>query len=271
MYKNLSQIKAAEVSDVGSYNARMRRSLIDKVFFLDKVGDASIFVDYGCADGSVLKLAHTLVPTNAYIGYDNSKEMIEAAKKNCSGMFIEFTDKIEELNGKIDKMSKHNGKVCLSLLSLIHEIYSYGPEKVREFWGSVFNPTCYDYIAIRDMCVSRTTSRPSDPLSVAKIRMKYDKGMLAQWEAQWGSLSENWSLVHFLLTYSYVDSWDRELRENYLPLPMEDLLNLIPDGWDPIYLEHYTLPYIRQQVLVDFGVDLQDRTHLKLILRKKSK
>jgi hypothetical protein len=265
MYKNISTIKASQVADISTYNAKMQKALIDKIFFLDKVGDANVFVDYGCADGSVLKLAQSLIPDNIYIGYDFSKDMIDSAKNNCKKLPIEFTDDLEQLT-RLTEAS--DGVSCLSLLSLIHEVYAYGPEKVSAFWNFVFSKNLFNYVAIRDMCVSRTTSRPSDPISVAKIRMNYDKNMLAQWEAQWGSLSENWSLVHFLLTYSYVDSWDRELRENYLPVCLEDLLNLVPADWEPVYVEHYTLPYIRQQVMTDFGIDLQDRTHVKLILKQ---
>lgn len=116
--------------------------------------------------------------------------------------------------------------------------------------------------------VSRSTSRPSDPISVAKIKINYDKERLSQWESRWGSLHENWSLVHFLLTYHYVNSWERECYENYLPLSLEDFLNIIPEGWEPFYIDHYTLPYLRQCVQNDFGIDLQDRTHLKLILKR---
>jgi hypothetical protein len=71
------------------------------------------------------------------------------------------------------------------------------------------------------------------------------------------------------LKYRYVDSWDREFQENYLPLNLESLLALIPEGWEPIYLEHYALPFIRQKIKEDFDVDMQDRTHVKLILKRK--
>ena len=53
-YKNLSQDKAETVQDVTTYNREMQKSLIDKIFFLDKVEDASLFIDYGCANGAVL-------------------------------------------------------------------------------------------------------------------------------------------------------------------------------------------------------------------------
>ena len=267
-YKDISLRKAEVVQDPDTYNREMRKSLIDKVFYLDKVEDASVFVDYGCADGAVLKLASAIIPEAKYFGYDMSKEMIDIARKG-DDTYIGFTDNLDSLKDWIHDQKGAGNKVCISLMSLIHEVYQYGPDSVKNFWEFVFDKDLFDYIAIRDMCVSRTTSRPSDYISVSKIRMAYDKNMLAQWEATWGSLNDNWSLVHFLLTYRYVDSWERELHENYLPLCLEDLMALIPGGWEPSYLEHYTLPFIRKNVRDDFNIDLQDRTHVKIILRKR--
>jgi hypothetical protein len=268
-YKDISFKKAEVVQNTDTYNHEMRKSLIDKIFFLDKVDDTSIFVDYGCADGSMLSFASTLIPYASYMGYDLSKEMIDIAK-DVNGGSIFFTDDISLLREAIVKEHEKDNKVCISLMSLIHEVYAYGPDSVKKFWEFVFDKELFHYIAIRDMCVSKTTSRPSDPISVAKIRMAYDKNMLTQWESTWGSLNDNWSLTHFLLTYRYVDSWDRELHENYLPLCLEDLMALIPSGWEPTYIEHYTLPFIRRTVKEDFDLDLQDRTHIKLVLKRKS-
>jgi len=264
-YKNISRNKAVHVQNVQGYNLSMQKALIDKVFFLDKVDGAEVFADYGCADGSILKFASGILPNGTFIGYDMSREMVDAANAND----IWATDDLKKFQKQVENEKIKGEIVCLSLLSLIHEVYSYGPGEVKEFWNLVLNSGLFDYVAIRDMCVSRTTSRPSDSISVAKIRMLYDKDMLAQWEATWGSIDENWSLVHFLLTYRYVDSWDREFKENYLPLSLENLLDLITPDWEPTYIEHFTLPFIRHQVKEDFGIDLQDRTHLKLILKAK--
>jgi hypothetical protein len=38
-------------SRMAAYNDEMRKALIDKIFFLDKVQDATVFADFGCADG----------------------------------------------------------------------------------------------------------------------------------------------------------------------------------------------------------------------------
>ena len=41
-----------EISDIKKYNDNMRKSLLDKSYFLSFV-DSDTFVDFGCADGSL--------------------------------------------------------------------------------------------------------------------------------------------------------------------------------------------------------------------------
>jgi hypothetical protein len=256
-----------KIPDSELYAAEMRKSLTDKSYFADKV-EAQLFVDYGCADGVMLKYLKANFPSCVYLGYDVSKEMIH--KANTVPMGITFTDNWREVVDAVEsfKNVSPTNKVCLIASSIIHEEYAYGSQDdIEEFWGRVWN-TGFDYVAIRDMMVSRTTSRPADPLTVARIRQLYDKGRLAEWEGNWGSINENWSLVHFLLTYRYTNNWVRELKENYLPISLEDFLPTIPAKYVPHYMEHYTLPFIRNKAREDFGIELQDRTHLKLILRK---
>lgn len=57
------------------------------------------------------------------------------------------------------------------------------------------------------------------------------------------------------------------MKENYLPIDFETITQKFGIA-KPIFVEHYTLPYIRNVVEHDFDVQLQDRTHLKLILEK---
>lgn len=253
------------IVDGKHYREGMAKSLVDKIFFVDKI-DATLIVDYGCADGTLLKAVAKLFPLQDMIGYDISKEMIAEADASQSG--IDFTDSWENVVRDLEPVKKQGKKTALLLSSLIHEVYNYcNPTELEEFWDRVWN-TGFDYVIVRDMMVSNTTSRPSDPISVARIRQLADPKHIAEWEAQWGSLHDNWSLVHFLLTYRYKKNWAREVQENYLPLSVEKFLSMIPKAYVPSFIEHYTLPFLRNKVAEDYGVQLQDRTHLKLILTK---
>ena len=253
------------IPHINSYNIEMRKSLIDKTFFLDKI-NIKILVDYGCADGALGVYLETNFPEVTYVGYDISDEMIAIAKKNVpTGHFFNNYDELQEF------LNESNGDTAVVLNSIIHEVYSYGSrEDVDSFWNRIFNSNTYKYVVIRDMAVSRTASRQSDNLSVVKIKQEYDSNRLGEFEAQWGSINENWALTHFLLKYRYVENWSREVRENYLPVALEDLLQKPTSVYEPIYFEHYSLPFIRQKVQEDFGIDMQERTHVKLIYKVKN-
>lgn len=256
-----------DIANRAKYLQRMSASMIDKIYFLDKI-EGDVLVDFGCADGYLLKTIGMLFPHYKMFGYDFDPAMVEAA--NADNTFgIVFTSDWDDLvNNHVKPLQEQGRKVTLILNSVIHEVYSYcGKAQVEEFWARVWD-SGFDYVVFRDMCVSHTSSRPADPLSVARVRQVYDKALLRQWEGLWGNLNENWSLVHFLLTHQYVDNWEREVRENYLPVNYEDMLSNIPNQYIPIFAEHYTLPYLRRQVFKTFGIQLQDRTHLKLIVER---
>jgi SAM-dependent methyltransferase len=255
----------ATIPDLGHYNAEMRKSLVDKIFFVDKI-DAEVIVDYGCADGATIAFLKAIFPEKTYLGFDISPSELDHARRILPD--VDFHSDYDALVARLSELRQAGLRTAVVCNSLIHEVHSYGtPGDAKEFWSRIFSDA-FDYVVIRDMSVSESTTRQSDTLSVLRIRQRYDRERLRQFETTWGSINENWSLVHFLLKYRYVENWAREVKENYLPLNYEDLLTRIPDGWDPIFHEHFTLPFIRQQVKKDFNIELQDRTHVKLILQR---
>jgi hypothetical protein len=259
------------VPDLDHYNREMGKGFLDKLFFADQI-DADVIVDYGCADGRMLGILQTLFPERDYIGFDISEREIERARIAHPNIdfFSDYADVEAALDGRLKRGSQtEKAKRAVVCSSIIHEVLSYGNrDEIETFWRRIFDTAFFDVVVIRDMSVSRTVSRPSDPISVAKIRQRHNPEAIVQFEQQWGTLESNWSLVHFLLKYRYTANWSRELIENYLPINLEALLNRVPVEWTPTFIDHFTLPFARQQIKKDFGIDLQDRTHLKLILEK---
>lgn len=247
------------VLDLDGYVQKMEKSLLDKMFFMDKLFEpVDSIVDFGCANGALIRALEYLFPEYRYIGYDISEEMVELARSAVPA--ASFYSRWEELPVSFDK-------ALLNISSTLHEVYSYGtPESVEQFWDRVFH-SGFRYIAIRDMMLSDGIKLMADGEDVRRAKtLSPDK--LAQYENIWGPINIRFNLIHYLLKYKYDRNWQREVRENYLPITVEELLSRVPDHYEIIYREHYTLPYIKQQIRKDCGIDLQDHTHFKLLLKR---
>ena len=84
-------------------------------------------------------------------------------------------------------------------------------------------------------------------------------------------ITTSYHLYHFLLKYRYVENWDRELHENYLPLTLDGLMDIISNGnYEIVFKNLYTNQFISNQVENDFGIQMQNPTHVQLILKRKS-
>ena len=250
------------ISDFAVYTSRMQKSVLDKMFFIDKVFVSfSNIIDFGCANGELIKALQSLFNEYRYIGYDISEEMLTAARTNLPSA---------EFYSDWNKIGVDFTDSLLNISSTLHEVYSYSTKtEIDTFWKRVFE-SGFKYITIRDMMLSDTdtTRIESDQHRLVIEDEKYaDK--LNDYESVWGKISTQHDLVHYLLKYKYTENWEREVRENYVPITLEQLLDKIPAGYEVTYLDHFTLPYIAWQIKNDFGIELTTPTHIKLILRRK--
>ena len=251
-----------EIEDLNVYIGRMQKSVLDKMFFIDKVFDPfSTIVDFGCANGEVIKALQTLFGEYRYIGYDISEEMLCTARENVPT--AEFFSDWNEM--KVDFSDS-----LLNISSALHEVYSYCPqEEIDIFWQRVFG-SGFKYITMRDMMLSDADQTEADAFwHSAIIEDTEYADNLRDYEKVWGKITTRHDMVHYLLKYKYVENWKREVRENYVPITIEELLKLVPDTYEITYLNHFTLPYTAWQIKNDFGIDLTTPTHIKLILRRK--
>lgn len=247
------------IADINVYNDGMRKSMMDKLWFLDKIDDSvSDVYDYGCADGSLLKMIGEICPNMHLSGYDFNEEMINLAKKNVPNALFSM------------RPAKYSTLpiMVLNASSVFHEIHAYSNDIGNEY-QNIFGINA-KYIAIRDMFYSKTSCHPTNPLFLARVLQKENPNKIAEFESFQGSLTENKNFLQYLLTYRYETNWDREVRENYFPHSIEEFLNKIPDCYEIVYFEHYTLPYIRDKVKEDFGFTLSDPTHAKILLKLKN-
>ncbi len=248
------------IKNYDTYNRRMELSMMDKMFFIDKI-EPNVIVDFGCADAVLLKAIHNMKPNVQLIGYDTDPKMVKHQ-----------TEEIPIVSDwlKVMDMTRGMDKVALNLSSVIHEVFHYGSKaNIDLFWHQVLQAD-FEYIIIRDMIPSRAIDRVACVNDVKKVYHKFlGTVALDDFERVWGSIENNKQLIHFLLKYRYLQpNWEREVRENYMPITREAVLAKIPMNYDIVFHEHYVLPYLLQTVRDDLGIEIKDPTHLKLILRK---
>lgn len=119
------------------------------------------------------------------------------------------------------------------------------------------------------MCISENVYRLTNITDYWKLINAADKNQIRDFEHNWGSLMRNNNFLHFLMKYKYIENWDREVKENYFPITLEELLKKIPSDYEIAYIETYCLPYLKSIVEKDFGININDNTHVKLLLKRK--
>ncbi|MBQ2183306.1 MAG: hypothetical protein II399_01610 [Lachnospiraceae bacterium] len=255
----------ADIKDYNVYISRMQKSVYDKLFFVDKIfGKIDAFLDFGCADGELIKYVHSFMSDVHFIGYDVDEEMIRRAKKNvpCAEFFSDW-----------DEIKCNPETTILNLSSVIHEVYTYQTQtEVTKFWDRVLN-TGFKYIVIRDMAYSPTSGPQTKLLKRLYNRIENSeyKDKLADYEAIWGKINDSKNMLHFLLKYKYDENWEREVKENYIPLPVKIYDRMFEKSDYTVEVKRvYTLQYVRNLIREEFGEDIAGiSTHMKYILRRK--
>ena len=265
---NTSKEIGIPFTDQQMYNRQMTKTLNDKMFFTNILPeDDYVFVDFGCADGAMIKELKKIYPGSRFIGYDCSQSMIDAARLNVGQdidtIFTTDFHKVEQVLG-----FEHDTKRVLILSSVIHEVYSYAEsEKDIEFFWEVLTSDWFDYICVRDMMYDKSMIRPSDPDAVKRLRGNLNIAkQVEDFERVAGPITDNKNLVHFLLKYRYLVNWNREVNENYFPVDIETFLKKFRKE-DIIYLERFRVPFLDECIAEDFGISLTDYTHVKLIVK----
>jgi hypothetical protein len=247
------------------YDERMAKSLVDKLFFLPYVTGTHTFVDYGCADGTLLSFIKNQNTTSICIGFDNVQDQLEIARTRKNNVL--YFDNWGSIKSFI-----HRKDATLVLSSVIHEIYSYGSENdISVFWDRVFS-SGFKHIAIRDMSITEENANQNIELTdITKIRSKIEySSLLNSFENRWGKIDKGINYLHWLLKYHYGDNWLRENSENYLPIMQEKLKALIPNTYSIEMQDYYTLPYIRSKALETFGITMKMPSHIKMLLTAKN-
>ena len=261
----------AAILDYAVYNDRMRRSMWDKAFFVDKVPGTEVLIDYGCADGSLIRFLHGLFPTLRCIGFDIDPAMTaEAERQKTEGTW--FFSRMEDVLAQLKALGAGPDQIAVNFSSVFHEVFHYGFDLglLRRFLEAI-GPR---FVIVRDMMyASDDDAARISPEAEERVRALLPAEQLRDFEACWGGIGLRRNLVHLLLKYRYVENWERECSENYFSYDMERLMGVLdPRGaYGRIFFHRYVLPWCRHAALTDFGIDLGSRltTHFSMILERR--
>ncbi len=260
-----------EIENYDVYTDRMRRSMWDKAFFMDKIPGTELVVDYGCADGSLIRFLHRMFPATEYVGFDIDRDMIALAEKSPEP-HVRYAADMDGVLAAVRALGTEPGRIAVNFSSVFHEVFHYGfdRDRIRELLAAL-SP---EYIIVRDMRYhDAEAARPVPAEVTARVRRRLPARQLADFEAAWGPISVRRNLVHLLLKYGYTENWERECAENYFSYTEEELLEVIdPAGaYEAVYDCRYTLPWCRRIVERDFGLSLGSAvtTHAAVILARR--
>ena len=253
------------IADFDEYVEGMKLSMEDKLFFVNRL-DFDVIVDFGCANGTFLSIVKNMKPNVKLIGYDLDDTMLSKAES----ILGEEALLTSNWNQVVSELSKYKNPL-LNLSSVIHEVYSYSHSSViKKFWEQQVFGGNFKWITIRDMIPSVEIHKgelKSFEDDVKRVKDLADPYYLKSFEERWEPIENSYrTFVHFLLKYRYIDNWQRELNENYLPVSLETVKKKIPSSYKIISEEDFVVPFIKEKVMEDFGILIKHSTHTKMII-----
>lgn len=249
-----------------AYYERLGSSLEEKLFFLDRIPkDVTVFADFGCGDGRLLaNVAERRANVHFTLGYDRNADVLRTNSPTSH-----WTPSLATFEARIQALRKQGHKVCLILSSVVHEVLSQGLSWFK-FWAMIRGLGC-DFVAIRDMaCSIDAKSDTSQRGHEAAIRTGLLDDILLYGTEGTFEFQNRADFLQALLKYRYTENLHAELAEDYFALSSEQWLNLtnVGSGYTVQHFDHHSVPWHRENWKRDFGLDIEDPTHIKIILKK---
>ena len=265
-----------EISNQKLYLERMSKPLQEKLKIARYIpkGIASL-LDVGCADGTVTLALADMYPSISFVGIDLSQEFVNIAK----GKIGDRKNVVFENCYLRERLANSERFDVVLFCSVLHEFFSYGEGistivKALADAHEILKPN--GTLIIRDMILYDYAGK--SPLwigeMVEKVRARAEIApLLADFENIFGVTSSVKQLNHFLLKYMYDDNWEREGRENYVPVSFEEydqIFRLL--GMSVLFQRSSTIPYLKNKWKDDFGFsdgELESFRSTGIIVAKK--
>lgn len=246
--------------ELRAYNASMERSLEDKLFFLGHTAGAMTFVDFGCANGAVLKAVSERRERKVLVGVDNHPIQLDIARQKVPGAYL-----VPSFDHALPYIREAKGPRVAIFSSVLHET----PDLIRLPAESGL----FDFLVIRDMGVPSWMERAWTPKEWLEATRKAPAR--EEWLQAGRSVDRLDDFAEFLLKAPYLGNTPgqtvRELEERYPHRNIESFLDIGPDAEYPYaitHFEHYVAPWVQDRVRHDYGFEFPYPTHFKAILRK---
>ena len=256
--------------DLNIYTTEMAKSVWDKAFFMDKIPGAKCVIDFGCADGAMIRYLSSLFPDITFIGYDINRELIDMAQKTppFNANLIYFCGIWEGLNDLeeyvFDNFKKQ--EICINFSSVLHEVYSStgGIETIQELIGKL-EPR---YITIRDMYCDEHL--PFTVPSFNTVWGPLPAGPSIDFCNRFGPRKDWRDMTHLLMKLQWVDNgWEDELKEDYYSWNIDEFIDEIGGNYILSFNCRYQLPYLGEKWKKEYGWYNPDiHTHAQFILRR---
>lgn len=270
----LEYLAEEDITNNEIYLSNMAKSFGDKVWFLKYIPrQIETIVDFGGGEGEFCEFFDARAKLSGrefkYIVIDNNSQFLDKALEKGFRGFQSLEDLQKDKEWNPDT-------TLLNMSSVIHEVYSYADEEhtVKGFWNDL-KKCNFKAIAIRDMSLGKGSYAevPKDAIFYVYDNIfkspKYAE-RLESFEETWGAICSDESdihrllsvkrLIHFLIKYRYVENWDREVKENYLPVTQDKLQEWIVDflGYHLVHKESSKLPFYHKCWYKDFKLNIPD-------------
>jgi len=263
--------------DLDIYTAEMSKSVWDKAFFMDKIPGVKCVIDFGCADGAMIRYLSPLFPDIMFVGYDISKGLIDRARTTppFSTNIIYFEDGplagVAALTHFVLNSFKPE-EICINFSSVLHEVFSStGGDTVIKYLVTKLQPK---FITIRDMYCDdpiEFSYHGGDPVDILTIINKTKKQLryAEEFKDKFGVISNWCDMAHFLMKLQWVNNgWEDEMKENYFSWTLDKLYPTI-GAYSPCFEARYQLPYLSEKWKNEYKWYNPDvHTHAQFILRR---
>lgn len=265
--------------DLDIYTTEMSKSVWDKAFFMDKIPGTKLVIDFGCADGAMIRMLSKLFPNITFYGYDINDELIDEAWHKLDGQswmntfffrshktMADTRDSFEDMI-ELAKYFYKPEEICINFSSVLHEVFSSSPSG-QEAIKKLVNELNPKYLTIRDMYFDYTQNIIDRSLYLEIVnKLDIDLKAVLEFEEKFGPIAMWKNFIHFLMKYQWRNNgWDQEMEEDYFSWNIHDFTELVND-YSVIFETHYQLPYyIENWRHLFFKPDLH--THAQFILRR---